>query len=596
MLAVLLDFDYATFEQIESYFASLEVYLSSSFAGVAPDLPHVREIVNRIWADITRFGPPSIPQLPGLGTFEIPPPPPPPTPVPPPWSDSLMDWMGKHKLIAVSAGVGVVGAGLLTGYSVARYRRYCARAKRKETKDRREVVVILGADHPAGTSLVLGLEAQGYIVIASVSTPEAVDVLEAKAKGYVRALVLDPSEPSTVSYFLRSLQGSLSLRFPTTSHGDPYVSSTASPSSRPYIHSLISLLALFPAPVPTPLECLSLTDSYVPYFLRTHVTPLRVIQSLIPLFRRSSRFSGEAHTRKNIIVCVPAMAARVGVPFASEEAMSAAATVRAVEVLRRELKACAAQSNEEIVAPKVVLIDVGVISVTRQSRTVWPELDVSTLTQSWTPSERSAYASALEASLEQTKATPRTPAHVRVFVDAVVGVVSAGTKGRGYGYGYKSDLSLGGTGRFILGVWGRLRTWVRGERFSVGAGAKQYSLASYLPPRLLDFIIHLPHAIVSVRNALQPIEPPPLHSSSLPPLPAQHPPPVPPQLIENASPTSAQPAQEKEKEVEVDSSDAASEPDIESVSASGASESAAMGDSWVSLKDGMSSGAGSVKE
>jgi len=448
--------------------------------------------------------------------------------------------------------------------------------------------------------LVLGLEAQGYIVIASVSTPEAVDVLEGKAKGYVRALVLDPNEPSTVSYFLRSLQSSLSLRFPTTSHGDPYVSSTASPSSRPYIHSLISLLALLPAPVPTPLECLSLTDSYVPHLLRTHVTPLRVIQSLIPLFRRTSRFSGEADARKNIIVCVPAMASRVGVPFASEEAMSAAATVRAVEVLRRELKACAAQSDEEIVAPKVVLVDVGAISFTRQSRATRPELDVSTLVQSWTPSERNAYASALETSLEQTKAIPRTPAHVSVFVDAVVGVVSAGMKGRGYGYGYKSDLSSGGTKRFILSVWGRLRTWVRGERFSVGAGAKTYSLASYLPHRLLDFIIHLPHVIVSFRNALQPIERPPLYSSALAPPPAQHPlpvPRVPPQLfIGNASESSPQPAKEKENEVEVDSSDAASEPDIESASASGASESGVMGDSWVSLKDGISSGAASVKE
>jgi hypothetical protein len=59
-------------------------------------------------------------------------------------------------------------------------------------------LVVLGADHDAGVPFVLCLEAQGYIVIASVSTPEAVDLLEAKAKGYVRALVLDPNEVRTL--------------------------------------------------------------------------------------------------------------------------------------------------------------------------------------------------------------------------------------------------------------------------------------------------------------------------------------------------------------------------------------------------------------
>lgn len=48
----------------------------------------------------------------------------------------------------------------------------------------------------------------------------------------------------------------------------------------------------------------------------------------------------------------------------------------------------------------------------------------------------------------------------------------------------------------------------------------------------------------------------------------------------------------KEKEIETESSDAASEADVDSVSASGASESGAIGGSWVSLKDPPSSESG----
>ena len=42
--------------------------------------------------------------------------------------------------------------------------------------------------------LILALEKKGFIIIASVASPEAVDELERAGKGYVRALVLDPFE------------------------------------------------------------------------------------------------------------------------------------------------------------------------------------------------------------------------------------------------------------------------------------------------------------------------------------------------------------------------------------------------------------------
>jgi hypothetical protein len=41
---------------------------------------------------------------------------------------------------------------------------------------------------------MLALEKKGFIIIASVATPEGVDRVERAGNGYVRALVLDPFE------------------------------------------------------------------------------------------------------------------------------------------------------------------------------------------------------------------------------------------------------------------------------------------------------------------------------------------------------------------------------------------------------------------
>lgn len=128
-----------TLEQIESYFSSLEEFLSSSLTSVAPDMPHLREIAQRIWDDLTRFGPPA---LPGLGSFEIPASPPPPPPPPPSiWSDAVAHWMKGNKVWAAGVGAAALGAGLLVGYGVVTYRRYLVLARKREAiKDRREVV------------------------------------------------------------------------------------------------------------------------------------------------------------------------------------------------------------------------------------------------------------------------------------------------------------------------------------------------------------------------------------------------------------------------------------------------------------------------
>ena len=52
-----------------------------------------------------------------------------------------------------------------------------------------------------GPALVQDLQSRGFIIIASVATPEAVSELEKKGKGYVKALVLNPHDVSYVFLF-----------------------------------------------------------------------------------------------------------------------------------------------------------------------------------------------------------------------------------------------------------------------------------------------------------------------------------------------------------------------------------------------------------
>src|SRR5260221_2196659 len=90
-------------------------------------------------------------------------------------------------------------------------------------------------------------------------------------------------QPATISPFLRSLTATLSRKFPIKSVGDPF----ASPASIPYIHSVISFLSLS-ADIPNvyaPFEHVSLPETYLPYLTATQITPLQVIQELLPLLR-----------------------------------------------------------------------------------------------------------------------------------------------------------------------------------------------------------------------------------------------------------------------------------------------------------------------
>lgn len=284
--------------------------------------------------------------------------------------------------------------------------------------------------------------------------------------GQPTLLDASPLKPGTIPYFLRSLSSTLSRRFPTTASGDPH----AVPSAHLYVHSVISLLTLpspLFAPPPAPIEHLGLQDTYTAYLTATHITPLQVIQAMLPLLRANPARSRDALTnhlsKKSIVVCLPAIDARVGLPFAGAQAMSAAATLRAVEVLRREVKMAAlTDASASMRNIKVVVVDVGAVGGPATAGEPVP--DVRRGVELWTPSEKVAYGTAFEAVIQEDAhyGARRRPTDVSVFVTTIVNIVGGGGR-RTSKHPVVALLSLG---------LGRLRDFVRGDRVVVGAGGK----------------------------------------------------------------------------------------------------------------------------
>jgi len=324
--------------------------------------------------------------------------------------------------------------------------------------------------------------------------------------------------------------------------------------------------------VRAPLEHISLRNTYLPYLDATHITPLQVIQALLPLLR-----TGPARARDNgkktIIICLPAIEARVGLPFASMQAMSAASTLRGAEVLRREINLAAlTDKSESMKNIKVVVADVGVLDIGIYSD-MPPQESVYKSMEDWSPSEKLTYGPAY-ASISHTPRPPmprwatlvgifkhghgygiaRTPTDVAVFVDKIASVVIGGRHNT-YGFG------LGHTVE-------QVKDWIRGQRFSVGAGANTYRIASYLPLSILDVLLNIPPLLVSIRNRLLPIEP---FISQTPDI---SPPPVAPK-----SSTATTPSSQTISESEHDASENSSEAEVESNASDG------VDNSWIRLHE-----------
>jgi NAD(P)-dependent dehydrogenase (short-subunit alcohol dehydrogenase family) len=199
--------------------------------------------------------------------------------------------------------------------------------------------VLLGAEHAFGLALARDLVSRGYVVIASVSRAELADELESHGAGFIRALVLNPTDPTTLNPFLRDMRATLGLRFPLGTAGDPY----ASPASHAHIISLVSLLSLTTTTDPNsieaddtsfmPLSSMSLTKDYLPRLISAHVTPFGIIQGVLPHLRNTNKYLPKSHPS----VVLLQSAYTLGAGRSGADAIVTAANTTALDVFRREL-------------------------------------------------------------------------------------------------------------------------------------------------------------------------------------------------------------------------------------------------------------------
>jgi NAD(P)-dependent dehydrogenase (short-subunit alcohol dehydrogenase family) len=351
--------------------------------------------------------------------------------------------------------------------------------------------VLLGADHLFGLALARDLVSRGYVVIASVSRAELADELESHGAGFIRALVLNPTDPTTLNPFLRDMRATLGLRFPLGAAGDPY----ASPASHAHIVSLVSLLSLTTTDPQTvtegdetsfmPLSSMSLTKDYLPLLISSHVTPFGIIQGVLPHLRNTNKYLPKSHPSVVILQSVYTL----GPGRNGADAIVTTANTTALDVFRRELR----EQGVDVFELDVGKIDAaGVVPLGMKKREA---------------ARRERFASQVG----------RTPSSFEVLADAVADVVGQ----RNIIQWWRgSKRPVGAGGEFI---------WVYARNIlilSICDLARTYALASRLPTRVLDSLLSLPRTLLAMRNPDAQIDTlpavslqPPRIQTSLPPRP-----------------------------------------------------------------------------
>jgi hypothetical protein len=205
--------------------------------------------------------------------------------------------------------------------------------------------------------------------------------------------------------------------------------------------------------------------------------------------------------------------------------MSASATLQGLQVLRREIKIASLSmvDPEAMKNIRVVTVEVGTVDTDghHQHHHQEPSRSIGTQTsiEDWSASEKSVYGQSFltfnGGNVRVGKSRKPTP--VSHFVRTIVNIVN------GQSYGNGSNIPL------LASAFYKLRSWLMGDRVSVGAGgelfmrcdlrpgprslmrfssaAGTYALASKLPSFILEGLINLPHFLISVRNGLLPVTP-----------------------------------------------------------------------------------------
>ena len=150
--------------------------------------------------------------------------------------------------------------------------------------------------------------------------------------------------------------------------------------------------------------------------------------------------------------------------------MSATATLRGVEVLRREIRVAAVSDTRDAHArsmknAKVVVVDVGSFGSSQPQ--VPHDFDIERATIDWTASEKAAYGTAFSNALAGTTRIGsrfgRKHSDVSRFVNTVIDIVSRGR--RGHAVGVLAHVEL---------ILTSVHHWLRGDRIVVGAGGERF--------------------------------------------------------------------------------------------------------------------------
>lgn len=173
-------------------------------------------------------------------------------------------------------------------------------------------------------------------------------------------------------------------------------------------------------------------------------------------------------------MCLPATETRVGLPFAGALSMSAAATLRGLEVLRREVKLAGLMQQDGqrgMRDVRVVAVDVGAVGSSELSGDGGKhEGAAGDLMNEWTPSEKEAYGRALQVVVggHGRSRWGRKPTDASIVTDMLVRIVkrSGGSVLENWDGSWRGALGV------ICSLAESVGEWVGGDRFVVGAGGE----------------------------------------------------------------------------------------------------------------------------
>ncbi|GAA6023036.1 hypothetical protein JCM11491_000369 [Sporobolomyces phaffii] len=218
---------------------------------------------------------------------------------------------------------------------------------------RKEAALVLGADSVQGREIALDLEKRGWVVIATVSDPDMVDKLEREGRGWIKVLVLDPAQSSSVSPFLRSLSTALSLRFPLHTSGDPF----SRPSHALALTSLVDCLSLPSSSTPALVPLEAVESEQIRRDLTERISTFILVSKGVLPFLRSSASRPGAPTTVYLLL-LPSITSNLSLPFLSLSSTLSQALESLFHSLRRELRLSTPSPNLKLSILQVGSFDV----------------------------------------------------------------------------------------------------------------------------------------------------------------------------------------------------------------------------------------------